>query len=277
MYYLHNQLLLAFNDAGIRLHIKDYDFLGDELIIPYKLKLEFKDKKVFNKLKALLLREEDYKPSMGNIFIYSFTGFVANGEIPVIQEILTAREDTLNKIKSEEIKLISAFKDKLNFPGRKTAGNSKKLLSTYIQSYEQFYMLDTFNKIIKDNPNIVIVGYALSRLDDDEKDTIGITDSIGRMRMTPIITVEGAYELAFTGRTEKCKEFKHWLKYEVLPSIMKTGSYSIKPLTRLELIDMARDSELRFLESEEKRLALQSVNIQQSEYTLMVIFLTIRF
>lgn len=37
------------------------------------------------------------------------------------------------------------------------------------------------------------------------------------------------YQLIFTGRSEQARRFKKWVTHEVLPSIRKTGKYSLPP------------------------------------------------
>lgn len=67
---------------------------------------------------------------------------------------------------------------------------------------------------------------ALTRLDDDEKDDVGITDTIGRTQKNSIVNESGLYKLAFTSRKEEAKRFTKWVTSEVLPTIRKTGSYT---------------------------------------------------
>lgn len=66
---------------------------------------------------------------------------------------------------------------------------------------------------------------AASRLDDDEKDTVGITDAIGRKRRTTIINESGLYSLIMSSRKPAARRFKKWVTSEVLPTIRKTGGY----------------------------------------------------
>lgn len=66
---------------------------------------------------------------------------------------------------------------------------------------------------------------ALAGLDDDERDGVGIPDSIGRVQQTIVINEAGVYRLIFKSRTQKAKQFQRWVFHEVLPSIRKTGSY----------------------------------------------------
>lgn len=66
---------------------------------------------------------------------------------------------------------------------------------------------------------------AASRLDDDEKDAVGIADAIGREQKSTIINESGLYSLILSSRKEAAKKFKKWVTGEVLPAIRKTGGY----------------------------------------------------
>jgi len=66
---------------------------------------------------------------------------------------------------------------------------------------------------------------AATRLDDDERDNLGITDAIGRLRPTVVINESGLYSLILSSRKPEAKRFKKWVTSEVLPSIRKTGAY----------------------------------------------------
>ena len=68
---------------------------------------------------------------------------------------------------------------------------------------------------------------ALSRLDEDEKGAIVLTDTIGREQNYRTINESGLYSLILGSRKEVAKPFKKWVTSEVLPAIRKTGSYSI--------------------------------------------------
>ena len=53
------------------------------------------------------------------------------------------------------------------------------------------------------------------------------TDSIGRDQQLTYVTESGLYSLIFGSKQERAKEFKRWVTGEVLPSIRKTGQYSL--------------------------------------------------
>lgn len=68
---------------------------------------------------------------------------------------------------------------------------------------------------------------ALTRLDDDERDYVGIADAIGRDRETTVINEPGIFRLILTSRVPAAERFKRWLCHEVLPALRKTGRYEV--------------------------------------------------
>ena len=66
---------------------------------------------------------------------------------------------------------------------------------------------------------------ALTRLDDDEKNTVILNDGIpGNPNMT-IINEAGLYALVLSSRKPEAKTFKRWVTHEVLPAIRQHGAY----------------------------------------------------
>ncbi|MGE4555561.1 MAG: Bro-N domain-containing protein [Desulfovibrionaceae bacterium] len=62
-------------------------------------------------------------------------------------------------------------------------------------------------------------------LDEDERNTVPVRDSIGRIQQTFIISESGLYSLTLRSRKPQAKAFKKWITKEVLPQIRKTGVY----------------------------------------------------
>lgn len=71
---------------------------------------------------------------------------------------------------------------------------------------------------------------ALSRLDDDEKNTVIISDGTPGNPNQAIVNESGLYSLILTSRKPEAKQFKKWVTAEVLPTIRKTGSYQAAPI-----------------------------------------------
>jgi anti-repressor protein len=116
---------------------------------------------------------------------------------------------------------------------------------------------------------------ALARVDDDEKDVF-LIDTLGGKQELSIINESGLYSLILGSRKAEAKAFKKWVTSEVLPSIRKTGSYSLQkqlPKTYAEALleagRLALDVEIKealLLEAKPKVEFFDSVT--QSEDTI---------
>ena len=67
-------------------------------------------------------------------------------------------------------------------------------------------------------------------VDADDKLTRRFADS-GQAREMYIINESGLYSLILSSKLPGAKEFKRWVTSEVIPSIRKTGGYTLKPMT----------------------------------------------
>lgn len=110
---------------------------------------------------------------------------------------------------------------------------------------------------------------AMSRLDDDEKMTISLTDSHsgrrGGAQMQTLINEPGLYSLVLSSRKPEAKAFKRWITHEVIPSIRKTGGYIAgeADMSEDELITRAYEVVYRKLEAMRQRVALQDKQIAE--------------
>ncbi|WP_052027025.1 BRO-N domain-containing protein [Rhodovulum sp. PH10] len=68
---------------------------------------------------------------------------------------------------------------------------------------------------------------AIERLDDDEKGVV-TTDTLGGPQALNVLSEAGVYRLVFTSRKPVAERFKRWLAHEVIPSIRKTGAYTVQ-------------------------------------------------
>lgn len=66
-----------------------------------------------------------------------------------------------------------------------------------------------------------------THVDEDDALKQGVTDSLGRTQETTLINESGMYSLVFGSKLPSAKAFKKWVTSEVLPSIRKTGGYSV--------------------------------------------------
>lgn len=73
---------------------------------------------------------------------------------------------------------------------------------------------------------------AADRLDEDERAMF----NIGRQGETNIVSESGLYSLTLGSKKPESKPFKRWITHEVIPAIRKTGSYSVKPMTPIQML-----------------------------------------
>lgn len=69
------------------------------------------------------------------------------------------------------------------------------------------------------------VGKVANRLDEDDRNQITVTDSLGRHQIVHIVNESGLYNIIFRSDKPEAKPFRKWVTSEVLPSIRKTGGY----------------------------------------------------
>lgn len=67
---------------------------------------------------------------------------------------------------------------------------------------------------------------ALSRLDDDEKG-VGSTDTLGGNQSLNIVSESGMYSLVLGSRKPEARRFKKWVTSDLLPTLRRTGRYSL--------------------------------------------------
>jgi prophage antirepressor-like protein len=102
-------------------------------------------------------------------------------------------------------------------------------------------------------------------LDDDEKGVHTMHTLGGNQEMT-VINESGLYSLVLRSRKPEAKAFKRWITHEVLPTLRKTGSYSIQvPQTLSEALQLAADIERERVALAAQALALESENAKKGE------------
>lgn len=100
-------------------------------------------------------------------------------------------------------------------------------------------------------------------LDADEKGMCLVNTPSGKQKMV-IVSEAGLYSLIFKSRKPEAKAFKHWVTHEVLPSIRKTGSYSVEQ-TKALTSQVDRLAQLQEKQSEENLYLLNKLQTQQQE------------
>lgn len=75
---------------------------------------------------------------------------------------------------------------------------------------------------------------ACEKLDDDERDDVGLTDAIGRQQGTLVVSESGLYTIVLRSRAATtpgsvAHRFRKWVTAEVLPQVRRTGRYEPEP------------------------------------------------
>ncbi|MCE5295392.1 MAG: phage antirepressor [Chlamydiales bacterium] len=106
------------------------------------------------------------------------------------------------------------------------------------QNGEPYVMLNDVCQILGlGNPS-----QAKARLKSDGVITNEVIDNMGRSQSATFINESNLYKLIFQSRKIEAEKFSDWVTEEVLPSIRKTGSFSLAvPTTFAEALRLAAD------------------------------------
>lgn len=114
-----------------------------------------------------------------------------------------------------------------------------------------------------------VLGYAKPRnaiathVDEDDKKDAPIQGNLGGTQKMTIINESGVYALIFGSKLPTTKAFKRWITSEVLPSIRKTGSYSVAQKQDSYLIEDPIKRAERWIEEKKHTLALEQKVAEQ--------------
>lgn len=103
--------------------------------------------------------------------------------------------------------------------------NGMSLRAKLIDGEPWFILVDACKALELSSPHKVA-----NSLDEDDRNTIPVIDSIGREQSTWAVNESGLYQIIFQSRKQEAKAFKKWVTSEVLPAIRKTGSYGATPV-----------------------------------------------
>lgn len=73
-----------------------------------------------------------------------------------------------------------------------------------------------------------------AHVDEEDKGVCEMPTPGGKQQMI-LINESGLYSLTFASQLPNAKQFKHWVTAEVIPSIRKTGSYSVSSKTKVSV------------------------------------------
>ncbi|NCB17313.1 MAG: phage antirepressor protein [Synergistales bacterium] len=99
---------------------------------------------------------------------------------------------------------------------------------------------------------------ALKALDDDERNTLRISEGIRGNPEMNIISESGMYTLVMRSNKPHARKFRKWVTSEVLPSIRKTGSYAAPQTYPEALRALANEYEMRALAEAQRDEAIRT-------------------
>lgn len=98
-------------------------------------------------------------------------------------------------------------------------------------------------------------------VDTDDKG-VSVLDTPGGKQQVTIINESGLYSLILSSKLPSAKKLKRWVTSEVLPSIRKTGSYSVNvPQSFAEALRLAADQQEK-IEAQQKLLTEQKPKVE---------------
>jgi len=137
-------------------------------------------------------------------------------------------------------------------------GQETKIL---MRDGEPFFKAMDICKIL----NLENVSRAVAGLNKDDITSSKVVNSVGKTQSVFFVSEQGLYDLIFKSRKKEAKEFQKWVTHEVLPSIRKTGKYSIPD--KLKEISTKNRNELT---DEWKRHGVEKpyhyINLTRQEY-----------
>lgn len=106
--------------------------------------------------------------------------------------------------------------------------------------------------------------HALRKLENDQRGGVGLPSPSGIQEFTTV-SESGLYILIMNSSKPIAKEFMMWITRDVLPSIRKTGSYSLVPKEELDPLDILENhvKKMRQLQDNAASLARQVVVIDK--------------
>lgn len=94
---------------------------------------------------------------------------------------------------------------------------------------------------------------ALAKHVDEEDKGVAKCDTLGGTQALTIINESGLYSLILSSNLPSAKKFKRWITNEVIPTIRKTGGYSLVPRSFAEALRLAATQQEQ-IEKQQKQL-----------------------
>lgn len=109
---------------------------------------------------------------------------------------------------------------------------------------------------------------AMTRLDDDEKNTVILSDGIPGNPEKTVVNEPGLYSLVLGSRKPEAKAFKRWITHDVIPAIRKHGGYMTPEKVEEALLnpDVLIKLATELKEERNKNKALHYLAVEQDKH-----------
>lgn len=102
---------------------------------------------------------------------------------------------------------------------------------------------------------------AVDRLDEQDVTLTNVLDGRGIEQQTWVVNESGLYELIFRSNKPQAKTFRRWVTSEVLPQIRQTGTYSVQPMSTLDMLEQ----QIAIMRQQEHRTAALEARVDSIE------------
>ena len=124
---------------------------------------------------------------------------------------------------------------------------------TAIINSEPYFMLADVCRVL----DIANPTRAKERLKENGLHSMKVIDNMNREQQATFISESNLYKLAFTSRKKEAENFTDWVTGEILPTLRKTGTYSMQkanPLEVLQQIGQSINKTIEALVEQDKRM-----------------------
>ena len=114
--------------------------------------------------------------------------------------------------------------------------------------------------VLSDICNVLKISHikdVVNRLDEDEVGQTEVIDRLGRKQKSYVVNESGLYNVIIRSDKPLAKPFRKWVTSEILPTIRKTGSYSIQSKPDSYTINDPIARAERWIEEQKEKLALE--------------------
>lgn len=145
------------------------------------------------------------------------------------------------------------------------AYQDQQVRTVTVDGEPRFVLTDVCSILGLTNPSMVA-----GRVDPDALSTAEVIDSMGRVQPARTVDETGLYEVIFMSRKDEARTFKRWVTTEVLPTIRRTGSYSVAPVLPQSYTEALRELLANVEAKEQAEARAKELEVPAQAWDVMV-------